>query len=157
MNPSRKTKRWLVIVPLLVLLLFAVTSFGRNIILQQLDAIRLASFSRRIATADRAVANALGSSTQITFTGAELEKIVRGVSSGTSARMPDAVYMSSAFATVTFHRGTNILGQINISEQLFVFPGSAQFFDSSTLLNKTIFTPLRQKMHEAYAAEDAGM
>src|SRR5687768_10239235 len=98
MNPSRKTKRWLLIVPLLLLLILASTSFGRNIILQQYDAIRLASFTRRIATADRAVATALGSSAQITFTGAELEKIVRGVSSGTSARMPDAVYMSSPFA-----------------------------------------------------------
>ena len=153
MNPSRKTQRWLVIVPLLVLMLFAVTSFGRNIILQQFDAIRLASFSRRIATADRAVATALGGSTQITFTGADLEKIVRGVSSGTSSRMPDAVYMSSAFATVTFHRGTNTLGQINMSEQLFAFPESAQFFDRSTLLNQTIYTPLRQKLHESHAAE----
>lgn len=155
MDLARKTKKRLVIIGTIVvlLLLLGFTNFGRYIILRQYDAVRLATFSRRIADADRAVAKSLGGSVELTFTGDQLKTIIRAVSSAKSARMPDGVFMSSAFATVTFHRGTNILGEINMSDELFALPGGPMFFDSSAALSPTIYTPLRQKMHEAYAAD----
>src|SRR5688572_5903475 len=116
MNPSRNKRKQLGIIPIaavLVMLIVGLSDFGRTMILRQYDAVRLASFSRRIADADRAVAIAAGGSTTLTFTGTELKTILRGVSAGRSSRMPDSVFMSSPSARVTFHRGTNVLGGIN--------------------------------------------
>ena len=156
MNPSRKKRKRLGIIPiaavLIIMLIVCLSDFSRTIILRQYDAVRLASFSRRIADADRAVAIATGGSTTLTFTGADLGKILRGVSAGRSARMPDSEFMSSPFASVTFLRGTNVLGRINMSSQLFNLHGGPQFFDNSELLNRTVYPPLRQKVNEAYAS-----
>ena len=154
-NVHMKRKRFGISIAVVAVLLM-IASFSsqvRTMILQQYDAIRLVSFARGIALSDRAVATAAGDSTTLTFTGDELEKIRRGVSSGKSSRMPDGVYMSTPVATVTFHRGTNHLGEMSISDQLFNITGGAQFFDNSKLLNQTIYIPLRQKRDEEYARE----
>ena len=152
--PPITTKRaWLlssVAIIALLLLVIDSTRFGPNIILRQYDALRLATFSRRTATADRVVASWVGSSVQLTFAGDELKKIIRGTSSGTSARMPDAVFMSSPSAKATFYRGTNILGHLSMGRELFAIDsGGPPFFDNG-LLKTTIHDPLRQKSHEAY-------
>jgi hypothetical protein len=68
--------------------------------------------------------------------------------------MPDAVFMSSAFAVVTFHRGTNNLGEMNLSDRLFSIRGGPQFFDYTGLLNQTIYMPLRQKLRDSYVSRD---
>ena len=152
MDGTRKSrKRFGITVAVVAVLLLIVgsTSLGRTIILRQYDAIRLASFARRVAQSDRAVATG-GGSTTLTFTGAELEKILRGVSSGKSSRMPDAVFMSSAVATVVFLEGTNTLGEISLGMHLFNISPGVQFLDTSTLLNQAIISALRQKRDEEY-------
>jgi len=126
------------------------TNFGRYIIDWHNDGVQLSIFSRRIADADRAVAKCLSEPVEMTFSGDELKTILHAVSSGSSARMPDAVFMSAPFAIVTFHRGTNTLGELSMSHELFALSGSV-FFDDSSGLNQTIYAPLRQKLNETYA------
>lgn len=161
MNAPGKTRNRLAavsVITIILLVLFALTDHGRLIILQQFDAIQLMSFAGKIDDADSATATvSAASSVHLTFTGAELQKILRGISSGKSARMPDAGYMSSAFATVSFRQGTNIVGQADLRgaaglAQLFSIRGGPQFFDGTGLLNETVFTPLSQKLRESYSS-----
>ena len=153
MSPQRKTRVAVVIVATaaLLLLIIAATPFGRTFIQRHRDNLRLASFAREISSADRAVVVAAGGSATLTLTGPQLDKVLRAISTGTSARMPDTVYMASSEATVTFYRGTNALGEVNTGSGLFAFPGSPDYYGNSELLKEAIHTPLRQKIHEAYA------
>lgn len=158
MAAATKTKHFAAIgagITILLVVFFGLTNYGRYLLLRPYDAIQLRSFAHQIASADSATATVLADSVHLTFTGAELEKILLGVSSGRTSRMPDAVFMSSAFATVTFHRGTNSLGGMNLSEQLFSIRGGGQYFDKSGLLNQTIYTPLRQKLRGSYVPGEA--
>lgn len=131
---------------ILIIVVFCVGYLSKNFVLRQYDAARLSRFADRIGYADHIVATNYGSSISLTLTGDSAAKIVGAVSSAMTARMPNKVFKAKYSVTATFYKGTNVLGDIKISESLFLLNwNSPPFFDDSELLKTMVETPLLEK------------
>lgn len=126
---------------------------GRNIIMRQYDAMRLASFAHRIAETDRVVAGCVEDrSIRLTFAGDAAKRVVGAVSSGASARLPDAEFTAAYDVVATFYRGTTVLGRIELSSSLFLLGSNDPPFASDALEN-LVYTPVLEALRESYSRQ----
>lgn len=139
---------------LLAIFLLFVLFFARHFLLRQYDAVRLAMFSRHIATADQVIATA-GPTTnevQVKFAGDELKNIIRALSSARTAREPHSKFMSSATGKAAFYRGTNRIGEITLTSGLFNIRSGGWRGPSfySGALEPLLNTPMLEALRNSY-------
>ncbi len=136
---------------ILIVVVLCVGYLSKNFVLRQYDAARLSRFAHRIADADHIVASFYRSSVSLTLTGDNATKIVRAVSSASSARMPNEEFACKYDLKATFYRGTNVLGDIQMCGSLFLLNwGQPPFFDYSELLDTAVYTPALEAERESY-------
>jgi len=154
---SNKIKfRLVLLVLLLITVGLCVAPLSMDDLMLRYDAARLAIFAHRIAGADRVVGTCSGSSASLTFTDDAAQKIVRAVSSAVSARMPRKEFALAYTGRATFYRGTNVLGQIEVADSLFLLKSSQPPF-ASRLLDTIISTPLEAAARESWRTNDETM
>ena len=146
-KPNKLPERILLAIFLLIVLFFA-----RHFLLRQYDAVRLAMFSRHIATADQVIAIGGANDVQLKFAGDDLKDIIRALSSARTAREPHSEFMSSATGRAAFYRGTNRLGEITLTTGLFNITSGGWRGPSfySGALEPLLNTPMLEALRNSY-------
>lgn len=148
---SKTTKRFMVVALLLAGAGACGGYLGRNIIMRQYDAARLARFARRIAATDRVVATCVEDrSIRLTFMGDAAKRVAGAVSSGGSARLPGAEFAAAYDVFATFYRGSNVLGQIKLCGSLFLLDSNESPCISGSL-EAAVYKPVLEALRESYA------
>ena len=110
---------------------------------QDYDDARLAAFAHQINSADHIVATYSFGSVNLTTTGEDAKRVIRAVSSSTSARPPSGTkYKCEYNVKAAFLRGTNVLGDIEICSDFFlIHHNQPPFRDDTGLLKAMVYEP----------------
>lgn len=129
---------------LLLVIVFVGHTISAKLALRKYDAARLASFANRIAGTDRIVGTFKDSKVSSTITGDDVQKVIRAVASASSHRSPGEKPLEMLYdVKAVFYKGTNVLGDIQIGEDMFLADGSEEipFLDGTGLLKDLVMIP----------------
>jgi hypothetical protein len=140
MSSNGKIRFTILGVALLLVIVFVGHTISAKLALRKYDAAHLASFAHRIADADRIVGTFHDSKVSPTITGDDVQRVVRSVASASSHRPPSEMAYS---VKAVFYKGTNVLGDIEIGEDIFLLDGNEDipFQDSTGLLKDLVMIP----------------
>ena len=143
MSSNGKIRFTIFCVVLLVVIVFVGHTISEKLALRKYDAARLASFANRIAGTDQIVGTFRDSKVSSTITGDDVQKVVRVVTSASSHRPPSGTWQMVYDVKAVFFKGTNVLGDIEIGEGIFLIDGSEDipFQDSTGLLKDLVMIP----------------
>jgi hypothetical protein len=119
-------------------------TISAKVALRKHDATRLVSFIHRIANTDRIVGTFDDSKVSSTITGKDLQKIIQVVASASSHRPPSGTTWQMAYSVkAVFYKGINVLGDIEIGEDLFLVDESENppFQDNTGFLKDLVSIP----------------
>jgi hypothetical protein len=109
---------------LLLGIVFVGHTISAKLALRRYDAAQLASFARRVADADRIVGTFHDSKVSPTITGDDVRKVIRAVASASSRRPSSGTWAMMYSVKAVFYMGTNVLGEIEIGEDMFLTDGN---------------------------------
>ena len=128
---------------LLLVIVFVGHTVSAKLALRKHDAAHLATFARRIAAADHIVGTFKDSKVSLTITSNDVQKVVQAVASASSHRPPSGTWQMIYDVKAVFFKGTNVLGNIEIGEGLFLIDGNEEipFQDNAGLLKDLVMIP----------------
>ena len=153
MSSNGKIKFTILGAALLLVIAFVGHTISAKLALRKYDAAYLTSFAHRIADSDHIVGTFKDSKISSTITGGDVQKVVRAVASASSIRSPGDRPLEMLYDVKTvFYKGTNVLGDIEIGEGIFLIDGSENipFVDSTGLLKDLVWGPA----YKAYRNDD---
>ncbi len=147
---SKATKRVVFLIFVLAAIGLCGGYLGRHTIMRQYDLVRLRSFAHRIAESDRVEASCVEDrSIRLTFTGDAAKRLIQAVSSGASARLPNAEFAAAYDVSATFYRGSHLLGRVKLCGSLFLLGTDEPPFISDSLETK-LYRPVLEALQESY-------
>jgi hypothetical protein len=143
MSSNGKIRLTILGAALLLGIVFVGHTISAKLALRKYDAARLASFAHQIADTDRIVGTFRDSKVSPTITGDDVQKVVGAVASASSHRPPSGTWQMIYDVKAVFYKGTNVLGDIEIGEGIFLIDGSEEipFQDSTGLLKDLVMIP----------------